>query len=565
MELIQGVPLSRWLASAEQGCMPLEQFVPFFERLAQVVYAAHERGIIHRDLKPSNVMVIERAGQLLPKLLDFGVARLLDDFTLPHLAATEALALMDETPQELAVACGSDAVATIRLRPSSAARRRGIDRLTRASAAVGSPPYMAPEQWEGGAEVGPAADLYALGVLAYETLTGHRPFLAKTAEEYSALHRNATIPVLAGPLAPLQATFARALAKNPRDRFRSALDLAAAMRAELEARMVARIRAAARHWHDRGRPTWLLWRDEALADLQRWIARTGAGSLNLLELDFVEASQERDEAAKESARRRALRLRLAAVLTAVAIIAVVAWVLQDRATRDAEQRARLTKQFADLSARQAQVEQGRAELLHGETEEAKVHLLDAFHRGDDSSATAFMLSRALQSVGAEQARFPARNGRMWSAAWSPSGDHLVTTDDSHAQIWDSTTNAPVATLPHAGPVYQALYSPDGRYILLTAARVRRNLTVMSTVGSATGSVENRREVWCSRESSTDPDCRSAPASVSRQNSTGSGCCSAGGSARRRPRGLGAPLGPPSRGSRPRAFFCRQESASMSTT
>jgi transposase IS4-like protein len=66
--------------------------------------------------------------------------------------------------------------------------------------------------------------------------------------------------------------------------------------------------------------------------------------------------------------------------------------------------------------------------------------------------------------------------------------------------------------------------------VLTAARIRRNLTVMSTEGLATGSVENRREVPCSRENSTDPDCCSAPSSVSRQNSTGSGCCSAGGSA-----------------------------------
>jgi hypothetical protein len=58
--------------------MPLEQFVSFFERIAAVVQSAHEHGIVHRDLKPSNVMVIERAGELLPKLLDFGVAKLLD-------------------------------------------------------------------------------------------------------------------------------------------------------------------------------------------------------------------------------------------------------------------------------------------------------------------------------------------------------------------------------------------------------------------------------------------------------------------------------------------------------
>jgi serine/threonine-protein kinase len=73
MEYVQGLTLNRWLR--DHGPMPIEQFVPFFEYVAEVVQTAHERGIVHRDLKPSNMMVIERAGRLLPKLLDFGVAR----------------------------------------------------------------------------------------------------------------------------------------------------------------------------------------------------------------------------------------------------------------------------------------------------------------------------------------------------------------------------------------------------------------------------------------------------------------------------------------------------------
>ena len=76
MELVQGVTLAAWLE--QHGPMPLEQFVPFFEGVADAVHAAHESGIVHRDLKPSNVMVIERGGRLLPKLLDFGIAKILD-------------------------------------------------------------------------------------------------------------------------------------------------------------------------------------------------------------------------------------------------------------------------------------------------------------------------------------------------------------------------------------------------------------------------------------------------------------------------------------------------------
>src|SRR5258707_592934 len=77
MEMVQGTALNGWLA--ERGPLPLDQLVPFFERVAEVVQTAHDRGIVHRDLKPANVMVIERAGRLLPKLLDFGIAKLLDD------------------------------------------------------------------------------------------------------------------------------------------------------------------------------------------------------------------------------------------------------------------------------------------------------------------------------------------------------------------------------------------------------------------------------------------------------------------------------------------------------
>ncbi|HEV7556506.1 MAG TPA: serine/threonine-protein kinase, partial [Kofleriaceae bacterium] len=74
MEMVQGTTLDRWLR--DRGPLSLEELVPFFERVAEVVQTVHERGIIHRDLKPSNVMVIERAGRLLPKLLDLGIAKL---------------------------------------------------------------------------------------------------------------------------------------------------------------------------------------------------------------------------------------------------------------------------------------------------------------------------------------------------------------------------------------------------------------------------------------------------------------------------------------------------------
>src|SRR6478736_6401864 len=81
MELVRGTPLDRLLES--QGPVPLERFVPLLERICQVVQTAHDQGIVHRDLKPANVMVLARAGQLLPKLLDLGIAKISDDDLAP--------------------------------------------------------------------------------------------------------------------------------------------------------------------------------------------------------------------------------------------------------------------------------------------------------------------------------------------------------------------------------------------------------------------------------------------------------------------------------------------------
>ncbi len=216
MEMVHGTPLDRWLR--ERGPLPIGELVPFLERIAEVVQTAHDRGIVHRDLKPSNLMVIERAGRLLPKLLDLGIAKLLAGEPAPGAAAERA--------------------------PDTTARLSEVDTLTAdrrhvaggplatalTAGAIGSPPYMAPEQWSDG-PIGPAADLYALGVLAYEALAGRRPFSAPTLEEYAELHGRAPVPSL-GPgfdLA-LDRFFERALAKRPEDRPASALALAASLR-----------------------------------------------------------------------------------------------------------------------------------------------------------------------------------------------------------------------------------------------------------------------------------------------------------------------------------------------
>ncbi|TMQ14086.1 MAG: hypothetical protein E6J91_16360 [Deltaproteobacteria bacterium] len=231
MEMVQGTALNRWLR--ERGPLPIEQLVPFFDCVAQVVQTAHERGIVHRDLKPSNVMVIERAGQLLPKLLDFGIAKLLDEAALPTPVGIPLAARDDDPPTVVDGDRGlhPSEVATLTATTSPPDHHEVQQRLTHADSTIGSPPYMSPEQWNNAVTVGPSSDLYALGVVAYEAMTGRRPFAAATLKEYAELHCNATVPLLGDGLPPaLDRWFERALAKQPEQRWPSALELAAALR-----------------------------------------------------------------------------------------------------------------------------------------------------------------------------------------------------------------------------------------------------------------------------------------------------------------------------------------------
>lgn len=456
MELVHGVTLSQWLR--DRGPMSLEQFVPFFERVAQVVQAAHERGIVHRDLKPSNIMVIERAGELLPKLLDFGIAKLLGDAAVRKSPPSSAASM----PQD------PGATAQLRRRPANAAPAGDAIRLTRSSATVGSPQYMAPEQWTDPMAVGPRSDLYALGVIAYEALTGRRPFDAQTAEGLREQHLGAPVPSVAGTDLPqaLDRVFARAMAKRQADRWGSALELAAALCAEADARLVAQIRTSARQWDDRGRPRDLLWRGSVLAELERWDRRTTTAreGLTATEIEFVEASHnlaaEESEARDRRARRSAWVQR-AGVLLGLAVITS----LFELRARLAQQDEETAKKVAEATAITAEVEQGRAALQHDDLVEAQKHLAEADRRGDHSPPTQFMLARAKQPLRAELATFSASNGRMWSAAWSRDGARIVITDDSAAQIWDVDAHQLIATLSHGDTVHQAMFSPNGAAVI----------------------------------------------------------------------------------------------------
>jgi TolB-like protein len=184
MELLAGEPLA---ARVARGAVPIGEALTISLGILAALEALHRRDIVHRDLKPSNVFLTEHG----VKLLDFGLARPL---------------AMDGTEPD----------------------------LTMPGALIGTPRYMAPEMWTGGA-VAPAADIFAAGAILFEMLAGRPAFGGQTLFEIGHAIQREHPPALAGEAAVVAAdrVIHRALAKRPADRFPEAGAMADDLRAAL--------------------------------------------------------------------------------------------------------------------------------------------------------------------------------------------------------------------------------------------------------------------------------------------------------------------------------------------
>jgi Tol biopolymer transport system component len=190
-ELLEGETLRRRMAGQP---LPLRKAADWAAQVARALGAAHERGIVHRDIKPENVFVT-RDGHV--KVLDFGLAKLVHGESAA--GGTEEPTLSD---------------------------------LTEPGAIVGTAAYMSPEQVRG-TQSDARSDIFSLGAVLYELVTGRRAFIAETAAEtMSAILRLDPPPLSsdAGPVPPdLERVVRRCLEKRPEERFQSARDLAFAL------------------------------------------------------------------------------------------------------------------------------------------------------------------------------------------------------------------------------------------------------------------------------------------------------------------------------------------------
>ncbi|MBA2539561.1 MAG: serine/threonine protein kinase [Deltaproteobacteria bacterium] len=146
MELVEGTSLGE---AMQRGAMSADDVIDFIDSVSGVLAAAHDRGVTHRDLKPDNVLLTPSSSYPV-RVIDWGIAH--------HLAGT---------------------------------------RYTDINEAIGTPTYMAPEQARGGTPQG-TCDVYGLGVVAYQALSGRPPFVGSSAIEILVQHLNRPVP----PLAP---------------------------------------------------------------------------------------------------------------------------------------------------------------------------------------------------------------------------------------------------------------------------------------------------------------------------------------------------------------------------
>ncbi len=188
MELLEGRDLEHHIRAS--GKMSPRETVGIVAQLARALTKAHERGIVHRDIKPSNVFLCDAGGgEMFVKLLDFGIAK----------------------GPEVGI----------------------VGSTTRTGSFIGSPYYMSPEQVVGAKDIDFRSDLWSLAVVAFEALTGKKPFFAETVGALAIkIHRDPLPrPTEANPALPaaVDAWFTRACAREPGERFASAREMADAL------------------------------------------------------------------------------------------------------------------------------------------------------------------------------------------------------------------------------------------------------------------------------------------------------------------------------------------------
>jgi WD40 repeat protein len=467
LEYLDGGSLANKLRGQPQPPGPAARLV---EALARAMHCAHGHGIVHRDLKPANVLLASAdavhgiplgegpaaAACYVPKVTDFGLAKRLDD----------------DAGQ------------------------------TRTGAVMGTPSYMAPEQAGGKAKtVGPAADVYALGAILYELLTGRPPFKAATSVDtlLQVLSAEPVPPSRLQPRTPrdLETVCLKCLEKEPSRRYQSAADLAEDLGRFLAGEPVrARpVGGGERLWKwARRRPAVAaLVGVSGVALLALVVAAVALFYHGRLQTALDEAREQRaraeaqqrvaeeqrgeaDRQKREADRQRARALGQERLATRYLYFSRIN--LAGRAWEEAHI-GRMQELLQGLRPGKTNKEDLRGfewhylwGLLHQSRLTLRGHtgIAAAAYSPDGTRLATGGLDKVVRiwdaATGKEVRILQGHTGAVMSVAWSPDGTHLASASaDTTVKVWDIAPGREPLTLPaHPGEARCAAFGPDGRHL-----------------------------------------------------------------------------------------------------